>query len=320
MRNSTEKIFISIVFLLLSFFVSLLISLRPDNLTPDYYNYELLYSNPDLNSEIIFSGLRVFFNYFNLSFPFFLFFFSFVGLYFKLYNIAKFDSINILLFILFYFICFFPLWEITQIRIAMAMGFFFFALLLEEKDNRKIPFFLLACLCHYSVFFLVFSLFIHRFFGRKLFLTLFLTMVSALLVLNFLAYTSYNSYDVSDYKAAFNPFSFKNLMLLILIFYCLKYHYRDNVFVQYAVVASMSLLIYYLVLGERYPAVVIRLSDIAVFLTVSTFILLRNTHLNFIIKVILLFFIMSYYSYVNYFSSDSLVNISVLRVIFSRYM
>ena len=72
-------------------------------------------------------------------------------------------------------------------------------------------------------------------------------------------------------------------------FYCLKYHYRDNVFVQYAVVASMSLLIYYLVLGERYPAVVIRLSDIAVFLTVSTFILLRNTHLNFIIKVILLF-------------------------------
>ncbi len=67
-----------------------------------------------------------------------------------------------LLIFLFYFVCFFPLWEMTQLRVAMASSFVMLSFLYKEKSRNFLYWLCLitAGFLHYSAF--IFPLIIYR--------------------------------------------------------------------------------------------------------------------------------------------------------------
>lgn len=207
------------VFLLTSI-LSIVISLRPENLTADYEIYSIMYYYPEIrNGEIVFQFLRWITSEFDNGFILLLFIHSFISLFLKFNSIDGLDKINLTYFTVFYFLAFLPLWEMSQIRICLAISFYFFAIL-KCKGWTKWLFVFLAFLTHSSMIFIILPLLIYEFINKKLYFFVLILIPIAILSKYVILLSSYAVYDSSSYSGYYTFFSLKNLLLVFMIHYC----------------------------------------------------------------------------------------------------
>jgi len=91
-----------------------------------------------------------------------------ISVFLKVFVLSAFQQnrLNFILLVVFYLFRYFPLYELTQIRVSVAIGLVIFAFKLPGTKFKWI-FFLLACLTHYSVLVLLPLLFLVNFARRS---------------------------------------------------------------------------------------------------------------------------------------------------------
>lgn len=194
-----------IYILFFSTILSVLVANRSEYITADYNIYQTMYYNSDARmSELTFNFLRYIFSDFNGGFIYLLFVYAFFSMVLKFSILIDQNKINILFFILFYFASFFPLWEMTQIRISLAISIFIFSFFYFSKIRNFLIIF--SLFFHYSMIFFIIPYYIYVFFRRSLFLNIVLNFLIALSVLVIIKYTPYIAYDANDYIATYSFF------------------------------------------------------------------------------------------------------------------
>jgi hypothetical protein len=168
------------LFILLGLVLSVMASVRIFGEDMDFFSYETYYENiGDDNSkgyEPVFNFISTVIKAKGFEFRSFLFIISFISLFLKffVFNKFKFPIYSILI----YFFVFFPLHEMTQIRVAVGLSLVFLAFNFRglNKKSLSIITILLAIGAHYSmVFFFLFFLFFENF--KKFSLAKFLVLI-----------------------------------------------------------------------------------------------------------------------------------------------
>lgn len=304
--------------LLLTSILAIAISLRPENLTADYEIYSIMYYDPERRSgEIIFQFLRWITSGFDNGFIILLFIHCFISLFLKFNSLYRLDRFNLIYFILFYFAAFLPLWEMSQIRVCLAISFYFFAIL-RCKGWMKWLFVLLAFLTHSSIIFIILPLLIYDFISRKLYVFLLICFPIAIVSKYIILFTSYSVYDSSSYSGYYTFLSLKNLLLIFLIYYCWFVDKSNIYYIKLNCCISLSIIVFSIVLGGQFPAVAIRITDIATFLMISGFIFLPNNRINFLLKFVIITLVVLFYGYMNFFSDTAVFNMKVFQFLFSN--
>ena len=202
--------------LLLSLFVSYFVAIRPEDLAPDYHIYLTMYENPDARlSELTFLFFQNIYTSFDNGFYYLLFTYAVLSIFTKIYALKDQNSINVIIFSFFYIISFFPLWELTQIRISLSVGLFF--IFLMNNKWRILP--VLSILFHYSMVFFVIPYYFYLILKRNIFYYIFSIIFICFLTLLVIKYTPYAVYDVLENQAEYNIFSIKNLLILLIWFF-----------------------------------------------------------------------------------------------------
>lgn len=320
MKLDTRKLFYYSLIFLISALISFLIALRPENLTADYYIYSVMYYYPEKRSgELVFQLIRWFCSFFQNGFIVLLFLHAFISLFLKFISLYRFGFLNLFYFILFYFVSFFPLWEMSQIRISLAVSFYMLALICFRGWVRYV-FLVISLLTHSSIIFLLFPLFLYNFFKGKFFFIFLVIVPVAFLSKYYILLTDYSVYDLSSYYGAYSFFSLKNLLLIFLIYFCAFFNKKNvSEYVKINSIVSLSIIVFSIVLGGSFPAVAIRITDIATFLMLSSFIVIPNNPLNFYLKFLIISIVVAYYGYMNFFSDSSVFNINVFYDLLSIY-
>lgn len=310
------------LYLWIIFFISLILSYfvanRPENITADYGIYYTMYNDPDARlSELTFNFFRYIFSGFDNGFIYLLYAYAFLSLFIKLSILIKQNFLNFLLFLIFYFLCFFPLWEMTQIRISLAVSIFILSFFYFPKYRDLIV--LSSLLFHYSMIFIVAPYFLYKFFGGKIYLSILSNFALGIVFLFIVSYTPYVAYDANEYVAEYSFFSLKNVLILFLIIYNYKNNYFENYYIEASTVISLSIFIHYYVIGYYYPTIVIRLMDICIFLLISSLIFSRNSETNVFLKIFITSLVVFYYFNINYVVDSSLVNTDLFFNFFKNF-
>jgi len=258
--------------------VSLLIAMRPVDLDKDYLNY-LEYYNSILNGTPVGVefGYKLFswiFDFFGVGFIGVLYAYAFVALYgkFKIFQRIKTSRpTEYLFFGVLYFLTFFPLWELTQIRNAAAMAVASLAIL-ETKKSRAVLYFLGAVLLHNVSFMILALWFVQRFFDSVKYLIIFGVVITVYLGLEFMPY--YQLYAADVYLEKFNPFSLKVLFIVATFVYL---QFCSQPLAKKFAYYSIGLLLFYFSMG-RMPAAAVRIADISLYFSVLA---LSLAHLQF---------------------------------------
>lgn len=309
-------------YLWLIFFISLIfayfIANRPENITADYSVYRIMYYNSDARmSEVTFNFFRYIFSNFSNGFIYLLYSYAFLSLFIKNSILVKQEKLNVFIFLIFYYICFFPLWEMTQIRVSLAISLFVFSFFFFRCYRDFIIIF--SLLFHYSMVFLIIPYFLYKLFNKNIYISIFLNFILGFLILLIISYTPYVVYDANEYSAEYNIFSIKNFLIGILIIYNYINSYFENEYIEYSSIISLSILILYYIIGYFYPTIVIRLMDICVFLIISSLIFSKNTKFGLVLKYIVVSLVIIYYSYINYIVDGSLVNTNLIHEYFRNF-
>ncbi|WP_419224983.1 EpsG family protein [Acinetobacter sp. A2] len=306
--KTLNLIWVCIISSLLGYFISH----RPRYLTDDYDAYEIMFENFEISSELTFNLIRLVLRSFDLDFIYLLFIYGFFSIFFKSLNLYKYGFLNCFIFFLFYFISFFPLWEMTQIRIGLAMSLFIYSITLSDFHNTKKNLFLIiSILFHYSMIFVIFPYFLYFFLKKDIFKFSIVSVFSAILINLIFSYTNYSLYDVNLYSAHFSIFSLKIIFLVFLMIVCLKVIKSNFSLLSFSL--SFFLLVSAVALGGKFPVVSIRLSDLSLFVLMFSVIFSVNNFNNFLLKIFLVLIVCCYYVYSYYLSYDNLVNLTVLK-------
>lgn len=219
------------LFILLGIVLSLMAAARIFGEDMDFFSYETYYDNIDYDNS---KGYEPVFNYIStvikskgFEFSSFLFIISFISLVLKffVFNKFKFPIYSILI----YFFVFFPLHEMTQIRVAVGLSLVFLAFYFRSLNKQSLSFFiiLLAIGTHYSmVFFLLFLLFFEKFKFFSLAKLFVLILFPFIIKMFFLPYAELlgnvqdHVLNLHDY-APQNILSTRSILSLGLIFYFL---------------------------------------------------------------------------------------------------
>lgn len=124
---------------------------------PDLVTYKLLYQSPERIPDIFFQILFVIFNKINLPFQVALLLIMSVTVI-ALKRITHAYNISFLFIFCIYFIYLFPIRELAQFRIGMAISLFLIAFSLNQKRFPSWFFYIISVLCHYTVIVLLLSL------------------------------------------------------------------------------------------------------------------------------------------------------------------
>jgi hypothetical protein len=291
--------------------VSLLIALRPMGLDKDYQNY-LEYYNSILSGtpvEVEF-GYRIFswlFDFVGLGFVGVLYIYAFIALYgkFKFFQrIQNGRPTEYLFFGLLYFLTFFPLWELTQIRNAAAVAVASLAIL-EIKKSRAILYFFVAVLLH-NVSFMMFGLWlVQRYFGSVKYLVVAGGVILVYLGLEFMPY--YQVYAADIYLEKFNPFSLKVLFIVATFVYL---QFCSQSLAKRLSYYSIGLLLFYFAMG-RMPAAAVRIADISLFFSVLG-LSLAHLNLSWLYKLATLLALGYVFTSISYFGESPLINLDTI--------
>jgi len=240
--------------------LSIIAGFRLFGLDRDYYDY-LLYHDSFINSNYV-TEFRFEYGFYlltksiiilNENYNFYLFIVALIPLYLKFYILDKTKSSFYFVFL--YFLMIYPLHEMTQIRAALSIGFFYFAVyyLILNKFFKVFIFFLISTLFHFSILFFIILFLIINFLliNKNKFL------LSDILIIIGLAFFIYLfALDLSFYfkigSIYFNPnsdsaniFSVRVfLLMLIIIIGIINFGYISNG-ANYWFYISLSGLIFY---------------------------------------------------------------------------
>lgn len=236
--NKTENHNLDAIFLFLTYgllTILLLFSVfRPEGLDHDYQQYLKLFEffrgggSGGLGSEVepLYIYISRFVDFIGGDFLFLLFIYSFTSLACK-YRFIKLGVKNnksVLLFLLLYAVIFYPLHELTQIRISLALALLLYGLTL----NSTIPFLVimtLGMLSHYSLIPAVFLILLIRFSNKRIKpnqVVIFISMVClfCFFMVIFIAYgknLKYDGVNLPFYYYFIHPYSVVVFVSLIFI-------------------------------------------------------------------------------------------------------
>jgi hypothetical protein len=195
----------------------------------DFFSYETYYDNIDFDNskgyEPVFNFIAMGIRAKGFEFSSFLFIISLISLVVKffVFNKFKFPIYSILI----YFFVFYPLHEMTQIRVAVGLSLILLAFYFRGINSRYVSIItvLLALGTHYSmVLFLPFLLFYEKFKNRSLALLFILILLPFIIKMFFLPYAELlgnvqdHVLNLHDY-APQNILSTRSILSLGLIFY-----------------------------------------------------------------------------------------------------
>ena len=295
-------------------FIALLISIRPLGMDKDYQNYLEYYNSilqgEAVNVEIGYKVLSWVSDLLGTGFFGVLYVFAFIAIYGKcvfLRRLPEARKLDWLYFGFLYFLTFFPLWELTQIRNAAAVAVCCLALLEVKKSNALIYFFI-AILLHNVSFMILCLWLLRRYFDTFKYLIVAAIVVLVSMLLEYMPY--YQSYAVDVYSEKFNPFSLKVLFIITTFGYVQfsKMH-QGKIFAYY----SLGLLLFYFAMGKM-PAAAVRVADISLFFSVLSLSIVRGP-LDWIYKSATLFALGYMFTSISYFGEAKLIDLSVVSLL-----
>lgn len=307
---------------LIIFYVSFCVANKPDNLDNDYYVYFNAFNTGE-SKEITFSLITKFCKFFGLSFPYLLFFYCFTSLFIKskifVDVIFKRSILSFLFIVIIYLFCFFPLWEVTQIRASLAISIFIYGIFCVKSNKNKYFLFIISLLFHNSMFVLIgFYILInlaYRYRGLAFVLSLILIFVAQKII----GLTEYDVYSSSSWGEQYNLVSFKNFYILLTNILLLYYLLKDKEQNQFKInlfnltVLNFVLFIFCIYLGFSYPSVSIRFSDMLLFNTIFALSCFKDILYLKIYKLITIAILVPYFLTIFFFGSDPIFN-------FNRFM
>ncbi|EHU1559404.1 EpsG family protein [Acinetobacter baumannii] len=305
-------------------FLSIVVANRGPNVDSDYYTYLDYYSYGHQNVEPIFKIVSNIFHHLNNGFIWLLGFYAFFGLLLKtrvFYDFFYKKSFLSFLYMFFmYLVVFFPIWEMTQIRMGLAISLLIYAFVVIDKLWVKILFCLIALLCHYGTSIIIALYFIFHLFSKRKILAFLLSSFVVFIFSQLIVRSNYEVYNVDSYNEVFNPYSFKNLYIFLssifVIFICYVDNKYDNINVKMAFISLMLLFLYFIV-GSTYPSIAIRYADISLFFSLLSLGLLYQSPYASIYKVVSFIVLIPYFFNIYFLSSPPVVNINFIRVLFN---
>ena len=220
MYEISKKYLFNIFFLSPLFFVIVYFIVFRDPSLPDYVNYEYMFYNQEKeNIEVSFSFLKNIFNNLNYGFYYLLLVYALIGFYLKIlfvYHKIK-NYTYFFIFLMGYFLSFFVVWDLIQIRYSSAITFFIIGIF-QNKVKYRIIFFILSILFHYSLLFPVFLYFIY-YYVKNIYLRIISIPFLCIFSLFLISKTHYaQDYSLSNYLSdPINFFSIRNFLTLVLI-------------------------------------------------------------------------------------------------------
>nr|AHB32832.1 Wzy [Acinetobacter baumannii] len=305
-------------------YLSIVVANRDPNVDRDYYTYLDYYSYGNPKVEPVFKLASEIFHHFNNGFIWLLGFFAFFGLLLKIrafYVISYKKSFVTFFYMIFlYLVVFFPIWEMTQIRMGLAISLLVYAFIIVDKLWIKTLFCLMALLCHYGTSIVIALYFIIYFFSNRKWLLFSLSGLVIYIFSQLISRSNYEVYNIDTYVEVFNPYSFKNFYIflssIVVIVVCYFDGKSDSVNVKIAFI-SLMLLVLYFIIGATYPSMAIRYADISLFFC---FLSLGSVYGSFyatVYKMVSFLVLIPYFFNIYFLSSPAIVNINFIRVLFN---
>ncbi|UIP94976.1 EpsG family protein [Acinetobacter johnsonii] len=311
--------------IILSLYISICVSNKPSNLDKDYFVYFNAF-NANESKEITFNIVTQVCKYFGLTFPYLLFFYCFISLIikYKLFiDVFYRKSILTLVFVIvMYMTCFFPLWEVTQIRMSVAVGIFVYAIFCVKSERNKYLILILSLLFHNSMFVLVGFYLIINFLYKYKWLALVVSLVYIYVCGFVIGLTDYDVYSSSNWGESYNIFSFKNFFIFltnsILIYLLIKNKSKEIFFkdTYNLVILNFMLLVFCIYIGIYYPSVAIRFSDLLLFNTIFALACFSNVSFLRAYKVITALILIPFYLNIFFFGSDPMFDFDLFLGLF----
>ncbi|MBT9300646.1 EpsG family protein [Pseudomonas sp. TAE6080] len=291
---------------------SLLIALRPIGFDNDYQTcleyYDNILAGDPPGVEVGYQLISLVFDYLGIGFVGVLYTYAFIALYTKFKFFQRLDSYRGmsegLFFFIVYFLVFFPVWELTQIRNAAAVAVAALAILEKRKASSGV-YFLFAVLLH-NVSFLIIALWLaQRFFSSIKYPIVLGVALVVFLGLEYAPY--YQLYAADIYKEDFNPLSLKNLFIVLTFVYI---QFCKQPLAKSYAYYSLSLLLFYLAMGKM-PAAAIRVADISLFFALLA---LSLAHLRFswLYKLLTIFALGYVFTNISYLGESPLINLGAI--------
>ena len=99
-----------------------------------------------------------------------------------------------------YLVVFFPIWEMTQIRMGLAISLLVYAFIIVDKLWIKALFCLMALLCHYGTSIVIVLYFIFYFFSNRKILAFSLSSLVVYIFSQLIVRSNYEVYNVDSYS------------------------------------------------------------------------------------------------------------------------
>ncbi|PHN60115.1 hypothetical protein AO268_00075 [Pseudomonas sp. ICMP 8385] len=272
----------------------------------EYYD-RILEGDPP-RVEIGYQLISLFFDCVGIGFVGVLYIYAFIALYAKFKFFQRVGSHHRvregLFFGLVYFLVFFPVWELTQVRNAAAVAVVTLALL-ENRKISSIFYFLFSVLLHNVSFLVVVLWVVQRFFGSLKYPIVIGIALVVFLGLEYAPY--YHQYAADVYQEDFNPLSLKNLFIVFTFVYI---QFCKQPLAKSLAYYSLALLSFYLAMG-RMPAAAIRVADISLFFALLA---LSLAHLRFswLYKLLTVFALGYVFTNISYLGESPLINLDAI--------
>ncbi|MFA3315265.1 EpsG family protein [Acinetobacter baumannii] len=301
----------------LLFLISYIFSLQGPSFSKDYmgYYYYYYYEMPK-TIEPVFHILVNLLKSFNLEFGILLLLFFLGSIFFKILSIPNFiirrdvKFINIFFFCSFYFVVFFALWDLTQIRVGLGMAFYIYGLSCKDKRLKNL-FYLLSILTHYSLFIVFVAKLIYEFFKNKSY-AFFLAFLINFLIFTLLKFSPYQeSYDSYEYNEVTTFFSAKLFFVFLSIIYIyIGFYFRkvESLIDLTSLYISFFLMLTYVFLYSNYPVIAIRFLELSLFFVLFTLSFLKQNKYFFYYSFLTLMLFSFYFIRLYYLSENSLIN------------
>lgn len=291
-RKKMEFFILTLIFFIISIFVSQ----RSEDM-PDYANYKMLYDSPaDIEFSYKFISDVTRWLGGGDGFYILLFIYAFLGLAVKnLFLYLKFSRYYYFLYIFGYFLIFFPIWDLIQIRYSVGIAFLILGFF---SFKNKFLFLFIGCLFHYSI---VIPAIVYLFF-HYVRVGFFRLIISPILLLLFYFFTiggMYgDKYNVNNYGEVYNIITTNSVFsLLLIIFMCF---FRSGVNVKYlkmvesVILTSVFLLVFLSLISFELPSASFRLLFLVNYLLFVCLFFVRARNSEYILTLVTLFFVINY--------------------------
>lgn len=323
-------------YLFLPIFLFILLALavfRPNDFASDYINYQQLFDSFKLSSNVVVLGsiepmyiwLSKFVYFFDGGFLSLLFVVTFVSIFIK-YKYAKALFIKpsfIFLYFCVYFLTFYPLYELTQLRVCLALSFVLYALV-NRTHFGYVFFIMLAVLSHYSLAPCVLLLLATQLSRAKIKGTQVNLFITAFIISFFLLTFWFLKFLPDKYEGTNYPFyyyflhPFSIIIIVLLVSFrrmALGSYSRVYTNIYYIVFLYYSIFAAFIISGNQIPA--FRFLEISLFFSLNFLFIggfIYKNKLSILLLLVEIFIVITFFHLI---ATNPLINFSVFKDYFS---